>query len=433
MRRKCDLLYNIMATCMGHVRLFDITRRISRTVWTQKMNISMLASREYTVASLNHLCIGRSSLNKFSLRRPHIALASPSLFNSTDAVNQAAPATTDSLTSSLPAGYIPEPPPLPLPPVETLNALGEPTFTSLGLASWTPSGLVQSALETLHVSVGLPWWGSIVLGTIIVRMCMFPIVVMAQRNSTNMSNHMPTIMRLQQNFSDARLSGNPVEATLAGNELMEYMKRNQVKPFRNFLVPLAQMPVFLSVFIGLRGMCNLPVESLTTGGILWFTDLSLVDSYYALPLLTVTTFLATIELGVDGVKAGTMSHTMKWAFRLMPVVLFPIISGFPSAMLCYWFTSNTFSLIQVLFLKIPSIRSYLNIPVLVKHDQSGIRKKGFIEGFRESWNNAKTAAEMEERTKVDALKFKEAGMGPIQKTYAYNPKAISAKSADKRK
>lgn len=40
---------------------------------------------------------------------------------------------------------------------------------------------------------------------------------------------------------------------------------------------------------------------------------------------------------------------------------------------------------------------------------------------------------MEERQKVDALKFKEAGMGPIQKTYAYNPKAISAKSADKRK
>lgn len=58
------------------------------------MNISMLASREHTVVSLNHLCIGRSSLNRFSLRRPHIALASPSLFNSTDAVKQAASVTT---------------------------------------------------------------------------------------------------------------------------------------------------------------------------------------------------------------------------------------------------------------------------------------------------------------------------------------------------
>ncbi|GAB1600905.1 mitochondrial inner membrane protein OXA1L-like [Argonauta hians] len=420
-----------MATCMRHVRLFDITRRIPRRLWTQQMNLSMLASSEFTAISTKHH-LGRLSSNKFTLRKPHIILASPSLFN-LDAANQTASVTTDSASSSLPAGYIPEPPPLPPPPVETLNTLGEPTLSSLGLASWSPSGFIQSFLETLHVSAGLPWWGSIVVATITIRMLMFPLVVIAQRNAASMSNHMPTIVRLQQNFSDARMSGNPVEATLAGNELVDYMKRNEVKPFRNFLVPLAQMPVFISVFVGLRGMCNLPVESLSTGGILWFTDLTVVDPYYALPLLTVSTFLATIELGVDGVKAGTMSHSMKWAFRFMPVILFPIISGFPTAMLCYWFTSNTFSLVQVLFLKIPAIRSYLNIPVLVKHDQSAIRKKGFVQGFKESWNNAKTAAEMEQRQKADSLKFKEAGMGPIQKTYAYNPKAISAKSADKRK
>ena len=36
------------------------------------------------------------------------------------------------------------------------------------------------------------------------------------------------------------------------------------------------------------------------------------------------------------------------------------------------------------------------------------------------------ASQMEQRQKVDALKFKEAGLGPIQKTYAANPKAILA-------
>ena len=68
--------------------------------------------------------------------------------------------------SSLPPGYIPEPPPVPEgltdELAEQLNALGEPTLASLGLANWTPAGFVQMFLETLHADVGLPWWGAIV-------------------------------------------------------------------------------------------------------------------------------------------------------------------------------------------------------------------------------------------------------------------------------
>lgn len=55
------------------------------------------------------------------------------------------------------------------------------------------------------------------------------------------------------------------------------------------------------------------------------------------------------------------------------------------AMLCYWFTSNAFSLLQVMFLKIPVIRDKLNIPQLIKHDATMMpKKKGFLQGFKES-------------------------------------------------
>ena len=47
--------------------------------------------------------------------------------------------------------------------MEGLNVLGEPTMSSLGLGSYWPSGLVQQALELIHVNMGVPWWGSIVL------------------------------------------------------------------------------------------------------------------------------------------------------------------------------------------------------------------------------------------------------------------------------
>jgi len=45
-------------------------------------------------------------------------------------------------------------------------------------------------------------------------------------------------------------------------------------------------------------MADLPVESMTTGGLLWFTDLTITDPYYALPLLTAATFLASLEVTI---------------------------------------------------------------------------------------------------------------------------------------
>lgn len=72
-----------------------------------------------------------------------------------------------SLTSEPITEHIPEPPPIPDVNIEVLsklNELGEATFTSLGLGGWTPVGVIQTSLEFVHVSLGIPWWGAIALG-----------------------------------------------------------------------------------------------------------------------------------------------------------------------------------------------------------------------------------------------------------------------------
>ena len=56
------------------------------------------------------------------------------------------------------------------------------------------------------------------------------------------------------------------------------------------------MPIFISVFIGLRAMASLPIESMKTGGMFWFTDLTIPDPIYLLPVVTMGTLLATIEV-----------------------------------------------------------------------------------------------------------------------------------------
>merc|ERR1712004_79291 len=331
-------------------------------------------------------------------------------------------------TNTLAAGYIPEPPPIPIPEISQpvvpldLNALGEPTLSSLGLCNYTPPGLFQYCLENLHVACDLPWWGAIALATLAIRTLMFPLVIKGQRNAANMSNHMPTIQRLQERFSKARMSGNPLEAAKVGGELQDYMSRYKINPIKNLYVPLAQGPIFVSVFIGLRKMANLPVESMTTGGILWFTDLTIPDPFYIMPVLTTFTFLLTLELGVDGARAANMSHAMRWGLRAMPLVMLPFIINFPSAMLCYWFTSNSVSMIQAVVLRTPGMRKRFNIPEMVIHPKNmQPKKKKFFQGFKENWDNSKTLAKVEDRQRMDAMKFKDAGSGPIVKTYAYDP------------
>lgn len=40
----------------------------------------------------------------------------------------------------------------------------EQSLAELGLAGYTPVGLIQNLLEHMHVDLGLPWWGAIVVG-----------------------------------------------------------------------------------------------------------------------------------------------------------------------------------------------------------------------------------------------------------------------------
>ncbi|VVC39482.1 Hypothetical protein CINCED_3A023736 [Cinara cedri] len=214
-----------------------------------------------------------------------------------------------------------------------LNALGEQTIQSAGLGSYTPVGFLQYALEYLHVTCGLPWWGAIIAGTTILRLLVFPFVVSSQRHTVKMNNNMPQIQAYQEKMTEARLHGNPYEMARASQELMLFMKTHQVNPLKGMILPAVQFPIFLSMFLGLRGMANLPLESFKYGGLWWFTDITVPDQFFILPVLTVMTLGLTLELGAD---IGKLTSTnvgfgkyLKYGIRLLPIIVFPFIVNFP--------------------------------------------------------------------------------------------------------
>ena len=85
--------------------------------------------------------------------------------------------------------------------------------------------------------------------------------------------------------------------------------------------------VFSSSFFALRGMANLPVESFKTEGTLWFTNLSAVDPFYLLPLLTSASLFINIKVGGDG--ADQLPPFLKKVMLFLPIMSLPVMCQFP--------------------------------------------------------------------------------------------------------
>lgn len=89
--------------------------------------------------------------------------------------------------------------------------------------------MVQQALEFLHADLGLPWIQAIALFTIILRVCLIPITIKAQKNSAKMRKIAPQMSKLNEKLNEAKLSGNPLEST---PKLLIFLA-NKIKSIKN--------------------------------------------------------------------------------------------------------------------------------------------------------------------------------------------------------
>uniref|UniRef100_W5KUM4 OXA1L mitochondrial inner membrane protein n=1 Tax=Astyanax mexicanus TaxID=7994 RepID=W5KUM4_ASTMX len=311
-------------------------------------------------------------------------------------------------------------------PVTAMDVLQEAgaelSLTDLGLGNYTPVGLIQNLLEFMHVNIGLPWWCAIVAGTIIARCAVFPAIVKGQREAVKLNNVLPEMTKISNRMNEAKHSGNKFEFSKAYSELMMFYKKHDVNPVRGFLVPLVQAPVFISFFIALRQMAYLPVPSLQTGGLGWFTDLTAADPYFILPFAVTGTMFAIVELGAESGLDNPNLRAMKTVFRIMPLVILPMTINFPTAVFVYWLTSNVFSLGQVALLRHPAVRKKLRIPERKTHPPSALPpNEGFIKSIKKGIHNAQLAQQLEEREKRIKGHLDMASKGPLRQTFAHNP------------
>ncbi len=188
--------------------------------------------------------------------------------------------------------------------LDSATASGFPPVTEhigylkeLGLDyGWGPTAFVETMLEHVHVWTGTPWWASIVLTAVLVRLTMLKAYVSASDTSARMAVITPHVKPIQDRIKAARAVRDREAMMTASAEMQAVYRAANVQLWK-LAVPMLQIPLGFGTFRLMRGMADLPVPGLDTQGFLWLQDLTLGDPYFVLPIVTAAAFHYTFKVG----------------------------------------------------------------------------------------------------------------------------------------
>ena len=190
--------------------------------------------------------------------------------------------------------------------------------------------------------LGAPWWLSIALLTIVLRVMLFPLTIKQVKNMRAMQDLKPEMDRIRAQYSNNRQKQQ--------EEMMKLYQDRKVNPLGGCLPILVQMPVFIGIFYVIRQFGGYTVGGQTVppteptfheGGILWFQNLSAADPLHILPIISALTMLAATEI-----TAKNIDPQQRWLMRLLPVGITIFLFNFPAGLFVYWITSNLVTLVQ---------------------------------------------------------------------------------------
>ena len=144
---------------------------------------------------------------------------------------------------------------------------------------------MEWTLEHIHIFAGTPWWASIGLTALLVRIVLFQPYIGAADNAARLATVKHITDPITTRMKEAQKRGDMDSVMKVRQELNLVHKRAGIKIWKSF-VPAIQVFAGYGTFVLLRAMAKLPVPGLETGGALWFHNLAVPDPIYLLPVLT---------------------------------------------------------------------------------------------------------------------------------------------------
>lgn len=297
-------------------------------------------------------------------------------------------------------------------------------FAQQNVIQWLIFPYTYAVMYYMDFLVGhMPWWAAIAATTLTCKIIFFPLAIKQQIVTIKMNNLAPETQQLQVKINEAQISGDAYQVALNKTKLKLLHTEHGLSVMQRLWPGLVQAPMFMSVFFLLRNLTGVPVESLQTGGISWFQNLTLPDPYMILPVITCLTMLGTIELSIRTAGVSSIGPVGKWMMRSMSLGLFAFIYNFPAALLVFWTTNNVLSLVTTLILRSKPVSKKVGIPERIEHDPASLPLSntsllGQIKNAKDMGQKSRTSLDIR---RLDDIAFKKAGVGPLRKTYTSPP------------
>jgi YidC/Oxa1 family membrane protein insertase len=232
-------------------------------------------------------------------------------------------------------------------------------FAALGLTSWWPSGIMSWSFELLQVSTGMPWFYTIIAGTLFWRAALIPSALTSMRASALLRPYSEQIKTLDEQAQGVKDRAAQMEIMLKKQKLIEKAGVS----FRSmFLPPVIQMVGNFGLFFAIKNMMQLPVAQLAQSGVWFLPDLTLTGNYVmpALVILAMNLQFSVMKKELDPTKP-VMAHMMN-VMRVATCATLPMMSWMPSGLWLSMLTGMLLSITQSSLLRVPRIRQALAIP-----------------------------------------------------------------------
>ncbi|VBB31742.1 unnamed protein product [Acanthocheilonema viteae] len=286
--------------------------------------------------------------------------------------------------------------------LDMLGLKGISIVDSTGLFSWySPASWYRVGLEFFHDYFDLSWFASIICTTLCLRLAFLRATLFLQRFAPKKMMHDETLKMFNEKKKEAR----------------EVIRSEALYPQTDIIILRSiQFCLFPNIAELVLWQKTSSFPGWSTGGALWFLDLTVTDPNFLVPALSSVLIGCTLFLGYDPTgTASTGKYTKLFKYLVVPAGVFFFSSRVPVAISIYWCTSNFFNLLLTAILRMPKIRYALDIPIKVTKPSSAVFQKAWKRAFgwkKETEKQARSRPVMWEiMQRQDLERFAKAG-GP---------------------
>lgn len=218
-------------------------------------------------------------------------------------------------------------------------------YTILGVIA-KPLGWLLSFLYGFIDNYGI----TIIVFTIIVKLCLYPLYIKQTKSMARMSEVQPKMQALQRKYANDKETLNI--------KMAEMYKEEKFNPMGGCLPMLIQMPIIMGLFALLRNpMAYMNDDSMLFAvheEFLWIMDLSQPDKWILPILAGIATFIAfslNQQQTDDTGAAAQMNGMMKMMKYIFPIMIVWMGRSFPSGLAVYWALGQVMQIFFNLHLK----------------------------------------------------------------------------------